>query len=807
MNPEEVLTLLNRCNKKTMYVVCHKFENLYGTMHIVGNVPESKYQVLDRDGKLVVHMQVEGNYTGYTHDPCFWLQSTYYSGSNGAMAWGGYQIGDSWILKFRPAPKGLIIDSTMPMSLLTSLNRNDHYGNVSGVLSLGDENGFKPMLEVMKVANCTIKSFGTFVWVSKNTGRNILLPKDIVKAVAFKMVGCPRDKAGLRLCVNTMKLQLSKEKMSISNDMRLDCAIHGSAMAFIYALEDEIIAFNQLCQPRYKRFYKMLTSVLNLEKIDFCCLPCGKNEALNACVAEYDATRNSLPVPTFDAAKAWPEGLPGVECVRALVERKDNSRLSKGSSEKIEDKPQFYPVCMTFSNYIPVVPYASINNETIALNNRALMITPHPCQQAWDKVIEHGTKILFDNITTISGDIREDFNNWNDRFPKGRASNQSAAFETLFQKEICTEDYTRKAFVKRELTMKGGMYEEFDPRCIQAGSHRLNSALGPFMYKFSKQLAGLWNAENNICYTSGMNGEEIGKWRAQFDDLDVTIVEIDESRYDAHQGEAAFNLQKCCYVKAGIDDYFQAGKALDSMKCIMGYSSKGVKYKVDYTMTSGSATTSCGNSIINGVKTSYVLESFGIRNYKMLVHGDDNLVVIPGVMSERSQYALKQFIKMYNVKLGFETKVKISTNWSRVEYCSSLFWPTEDGYVLGPKIGKRLPKVGFSLRKLDVGEVKGMLLGLRIEAGFVPVIRTYTNHNLKLLKNVGKKEYFDDRRIYKSLPTATHRANDATNDFFLDRYGLTVEEAECELVKLFPDTLLTSCVNYSFMDVFTSVDL
>jgi hypothetical protein len=808
------LELVKKSKKKRFFAVCHRFDELYGSKHNNGDFVESTYQIIDgpgNNGDLVVSMQVKGNYTGYQHSPCFWLNDTsYYYGGYG-MAWNGYPLGDSWIIEFALIPAHLpklVNDSVASMPLVTSLARADYYGSVTGVLNLGDESKFKPMLEVLRLKDTKFKSFGPFLWMRDSAKvRTVLLPKDVIKIVALKMVGVPRDKAGLKLCINTMRSLVSPAKMSIPADMRLQCATYGAALAFVYGLEDEIIAFNRVCKSKYIRMYEHLGQAMSLKRFR-CCLPFVSEPDWFVAAEEYNNTRTSMGGPTFDATKAWPEGLPGVECTRELVPRKKKSTMSKGTTEKIEDKPQFYPVCVTFSNYIPVVPYASHNNETIAINNRALVETPRADKALWGRLGTH-SKSLLDKFTPISGfDVEGDFKAWNARFEKGRQRNQANAFEDLKKNPLTTEDFKRKSFVKRELTMKGGEeFEEFDPRAIQGNSDRLNAALGPFIYKFSKQLANVWNSDKDICYTSGMTAEQIGSWRGQFGAEDVTIIEIDESRYDTHQGEECYDFRNMFYKHCGIDHYGQAGFASTSMSKIFGYTSKGVKYSVPFTMSSGSPDTSCANSLINGIKTEYAVKSFGLKGFKMLVHGDDNLLVVRGQLSQDEQKALRNHIIDFNHRLGFKSKVTISTQWEHVEYCSSLFWPTHDGFVLGPKIGKRLPKIGFSLNKLELGEVKGMLLGLQIEAGYVPLIGSYAKHCLKFLSKTQKKDFIDKRSIYKSLAKSKHVLCDDTKLFFLERYGVAYDDCLSEFLSCLKGTVLGSCVEYRYLPIFIAKDL
>lgn len=728
------------------------------------------------------------------------------------MCWTGRPMGDSWIYEFVKTPEGIAvdkIDSVGVMSLTDSLSRNDHVGAVSGILTPGDEGSFKPLLAVMQLDASEIRSCGNFMWIAKKEKKKILIPKGVIEIVAAKMVGVPRDKAGLKLCINTMKQTVKTDKMSMPNSMRLDCIVYGSAMAFVLTLKDEVAVFNQLCSPFYKKLYSKLSSVLSLEAAFAWCVPCGVQlnfDEYNATVDEYDRSRTSVPGAAFDAAKAWPKGLPGYESSKPLKPIRKGAVMAGGDRTMMEDKPQFHAVCTTFSNYIPLVPYASVNNETVSLANRALMQVPTTNAVVWREAKEYARRemALFESLEY---DLERDFVEWNSKFDTNKQRKHNVAWESLKHDPLGKKDFVRSQFVKRELTMKGGEEpEEFDPRSIQANQDRLNVSLGPTIARASTELKNKWNVNHKICYTAGMTSEEIGLWRAQFADRPVTIIECDESRYDAHQGVEVYELTEELCRSFGMLPETDSYLALTSMKRIKGWSSHGIKYGVDFTMTSGSPTTSFANSFLNGSKTAYALERLGFSDFRMLVHGDDSLIVIEGHLNLLQKRMLTSGFMAIQASLGFTTKMKVEEEWALVEYCSSLFWPVQGGFVLGPKIGKRLPKIGFSLRKLDQGEVKGMLLGLSIEAGFVPVLRVYAKHQLALVRKVEKKEYVDRRSIYKSFATEKHVCDADTAYFFLVRYGFDMAFAEECLTKSLTGNL-TDCIDLPIMPLFTTIDL
>ena len=455
LKPEQVLELLHRSIKGRLFAVVHRLENLYGELHHNGEYAESKYETfIDAKGEPMIRMQVVGNSTSYTHNTLAWLSTSYFKYGNRSMCWTGRPYGDSWIYEFVATPKGVNVpnvDNCGVMSLTKSLSRRDHYGAVEGVLTPGDQGSFKPMLTVMKLQHSKIHSFGSFLWVTRGYDKTVLLPKGLIETVAAKMVGVPRDKAGLRLCVNTMKQMVKPERMSMPEQMRLDCIIYGSAMAFVMTLSLEVAVFNELCSPFYKRLYSSLSSVMSLDALTtFWC--CGK-PSFNATYEEYEATRASVPGPTFDAKKFWPAGLPGYESRRPLADIRRGSVLENGDRSEVDDKPQFHPVCTTFSNYIPLVPYASVNNETVSLANRALKVVPPPRDDAWDALSVHAEK-LSAKFVEMQPDLESDFESWNSKFPPNKQRLHCKAWESLKDNPLSKQDFARKQFVKRELTMK-----------------------------------------------------------------------------------------------------------------------------------------------------------------------------------------------------------------------------------------------------------------------------------------------------------------------------------------------------------------
>lgn len=808
LSRDDILNLLLRSKTSVLYATLHRYDDIYG------NDPhgESRYQYVGDGNKLCVSVSVNGNLRPYTHPTMEWLTDSYYDSENSdyAMAWDANQINQTWIFKFIIAKKGMAPSRNPAMTLVTSLNRNDHYGAVQGIASLDDEQSLKPALEVMKLNNKKVQSFGRFMWLSTTTKTEyILIPKTIVQQVALKMVGVSRDKAGLKKCIREMQNAINSSRVSLPIDIKLNCAIYGSSLAFVMHLENEVVSFSRLCLPKHRKLAKALDNVMNFDWMFglMCCRGMRDPELEPLSVSSYNRDRVSEPCSPYNARKHWPTGLPGYESNKTLKTIRPKATIKNGSTDKQEDRTgQAYPVAIGFSECIPRFPYSSHNNETIGLCNRALMKVPKPDPNAWTELIE-STDFNVVDFSCWPSTESDWFDEWNENYPRNQQKRHNTAKELLDRDGLLPADFQRKAFAKREASIKGvENVVDFDPRIIQAATDKYNVALGPWMRVFGKLLAKSWNKNERICYTSGLTGEDLGMWRAQFQEDDVTIIEIDHSRYDAHQGKESIEFEKKFYAAAGAGDYPDVWTALGGGSVTSGYSMHGAKYRVNYTRRSGDANTSCGNSIVNGTTADYVLrKALSLigkqhlhKHMRMVVLGDDNLIVLPGTMTSDTQSLLRREMMSAYLSLGYEITMKVHTEWHDAEFCSSLFWPVRDGFILGPKIGRRLPKLGWSLSDLKPGEIKGMLLGAHNELHCIPVLRHYAPKCLNYLKYTKKRDHNPKEAKYKTTIVEKHQMTDDTKAFFYERYGLSCDEVEEEFkTALNNATSLTTVVSFS----------
>jgi hypothetical protein len=122
-----------------------------------------------------------------------------------------------------------------------------------------------------------------------------------------------------------------------------------------------------------------------------------------------------------------------------------------------------------------------------------------------------------------------------------------------------------------------------------------------------------------------------------------------------------------------------------------GRFSDGTKYSIPYTMQSGWPDTSCGDTLANAAMKFYI---HGInRKWFSIICGDDSVTVTTNKEIERIG-GLEKIIEQY-AEMGMEVEATLTRNPLDVGFCSGRFLPTFGTYVLVPKIGKLLSKLGW----------------------------------------------------------------------------------------------------------------
>jgi hypothetical protein len=317
-----------------------------------------------------------------------------------------------------------------------------------------------------------------------------------------------------------------------------------------------------------------------------------------------------------------------------------------------------------------------------------------------------------------------------------------------------------KAFVKREkrISRIGAVptKESFAPRLIQGRSVSVKVATGPFTWAYGKALMRTYGLDGDFMYAGGRSAEEIGSFKDriswQYRETACEWFAIDCKRWDRSVGPTPLRLLNQEYAFLGAPRECLLAFA-DRGDVRTGVTQGGIKYKRTGQVSSGDGDTSGGNSRIHLVLLEQLAKA-------AIVSGDDALVFTDDINGILNLYRQGDFTPIVNTK--------------EVDFCSSLFYPTTDGSVMGPKIGRVIGKTFHSMHKSSNGDympwLRGVCLSMKHTCSYVPILRVLIP---RLLEISGEgKVWRDHGHQYKSMAVQSHDVCDETWEFMYERYGL-----------------------------------
>lgn len=465
----------------------------------------------------------------------------------------------------------------------------------------------------------------------------------------------------------------------------------------------------------------------------------------------------------------------------------------------------------------PTVFGNCIHNDLCAVNNRGCIARPDDevTQPFWTAATKWEMQYPTLATTKVHPIPTEQ---WLSRFPAPRQAEHRRALLVDTYREV---DTASEAFTKREnainWTSATGVVLS-DPRLIQGKSSLMQIILGPYFVAYSKFAARAWSGDvrsdvpQTYFYASGTNANAIGRW---FDrsirianDLaserkeHVVMIDLDQSRFDATVGIPALEYNLAMYKRNGMpqrsQDLYKRG-----MSC-KGATSHSVRFSVVGTRKSGEADTSVGNSALNKCVGS-VYAALCTSWTSMALLGDDNNTI--SVSPFPPQVAAVGLVDVC-IDAGFTPEAHVVTSKFDMTFCSSRFWPSTAGTILGPKIGRVIAKTFFATRMVDeaeaMGQVRGICLGMVNDVSHVPVLRALIPRMIELTsghKAIAPRQY--EQRFHATINGA---CNDETWEMILHLYDLTRDDIlELEdFMRGVPS--LPCCLNHWALDRIIEVD-
>lgn len=354
-------------------------------------------------------------------------------------------------------------------------------------------------------------------------------------------------------------------------------------------------------------------------------------------------------------------------------------------------------------------------NEKIAIQGRVGKELPSHGRQAqitgnWRRVSRQTLPLLAKHIRPVNSPVPID--EWLSSFPPTRREELKKDYLAVPGED----DKAAKGFVKREIAPKPLHDLTFkDPRWIQGCPLWMSRTCGPWLRKLAKHTARLAPRQQGrgysvsdivdgrqIIYSCGLNTNAIGEafgraletlhgMRVDSNDR-VVVVEDDESRFDMHILKGPFGFLDQVYRK--FIRKKNVARALRRTSGSLGYGLRGTKYSVPYTMQSGWPDTSVGDTLVNAAMKIEIHGSG--RPWISIICGDDSVTVT--LQSELDRIGGEAGIRTSYESFGMEVEVQIRLNPLDTEFCSSRFFPWRHTYVLMPKPGRLLAKIGWDMK-------------------------------------------------------------------------------------------------------------
>jgi len=352
-------------------------------------------------------------------------------------------------------------------------------------------------------------------------------------------------------------------------------------------------------------------------------------------------------------------------------------------------------------------------------------------------------------------------------------------FDTPIPKSLAKRWASRKLFVKVENNLYDSEQGRKDkaPRGIQAASAPFIARVGPAFVPIQNAVKASWGLNHAVCFTSGVSAVDIGSYL----DVEGQVFENDVTSWDASI------CQQLCQLEVWLARRLGAPRTvIDLMNAnvnVRGWTTHGLKYWGPGTRKSGDPYTSLFNSILNGLMHMYCIVRSGVsldtalRSVRMCVQGDDNIMVYPRWMRPRFDLLLK---------LGFKADCIHRPSLATAEFCSCRFFRHAGGWVLGPKLGRVMCKVGhfvdlpLSLDRLAV--LRGVALGFLAAASYVPGLCNLVQAILMLTAGVQAHFLSAWMRDY-SMKFESVEMDDSSRlaNLFMDYeyYGVDTREVTC----------------------------
>jgi len=528
---------------------------------------------------------------------------------------------------------------------------------------------------------------------------------------------------------------------------------------------------------------------------------------------EFDAPSGTpvAAVGNNDARQAY---CAGDRYLTQVIETEHGAyhKFDEANMEECEPKKPPTLLGMGIEGLPAYVDSGCSHNIAAAIRGRVLVPLDDAAPGYWKGMTARLNEIFgpaYKNATVV------EFPVWVLRYPLHKRAKLIAAREVAYAMPDLKSNTVSTLHVKREVAIAvDGEIPDHDPRAIQARPYEEMAVKGPLAYTASKCLAAAnphgrgyaGGTFGGITYAPGLTAEKLDEWlveaEASIED-EIAYISTDAIRLDssvAHEARDAYHDHMAEHFE--IDPVQR--QISDDGVTTRGHSADQQQFGIDRGQQSGeSETTHCNTTIVGGVIVKAVCQ---FDNVSAIVGGDDS-----GIVCRRAQCRSIVLALQHEYKLaGFRPKISVSTTRVDMEFCSGRFWSasTPSGFAFGPKPGKLLPKLFYSLidraeRKLDQ-HVQGICLGIKASVNHLPVAREFIAMHEMLTAGATPKEPPLTKGIKRGQAI---RFSDRIWDDYMHVYGVGKQDCIEAMETINSVTRLPAVIRCPLLQVMHEIDI
>jgi hypothetical protein len=447
-----------------------------------------------------------------------------------------------------------------------------------------------------------------------------------------------------------------------------------------------------------------------------------------------------------------------------------------------------------------------------ALKNRILLDTGlDPDTKDWERVLAR-----MDDPNTIVGraiipdfkmpSIEDIWDEWVVRFPISQQKKLNAAREELKVRDVLPMDCKLEVIVKREKTGVSTIdgISCNNPRAVCCLKDTACAVIGPESYAYAKAFIEEFDVTLDAvaCCAIRCSAEQLGMWIDKWTNHfrvkpgGVVYGSGDQEKFDIHQGKGAFTANFKRFEKNGFSlRYCNTYRAVSFPNgAIQGLTYIRFKKK-SFIKVSGTGDTTQGNCFITLAAIEDTFGPVGPDTYVVVVLGDDFFLIGRADVLNITEKEFRQ----RHALLGLAATYKATRDLADHEFVSLVFYPTDDGTIPGPKIGRNLLRGGWTTSS-EKADIYGAAVSMQNSVSHIPFLKEFFDVHRRLSKPSG--EY----REYHRLAVTSHKTSPATWEFIERRYGLTTADYDDFCHKLGTVNSLPACINWPDINHLVDVD-